>query len=72
MWNVSDPAAEPRSRTTVPTRASADQSLADVQVLFRRTLACWASDVLALRQSGFTRPTWTGTPGSDPGWSVAA
>lgn len=72
MMNASDPAVEPRSRTAVPTRANAEQCLDDAQELFRRTLSIWASDMLSLRHSGFTRPTWTGARDAGPGWSVAA
>ena len=37
----------------------AAQAVRDAQEMFRRTLACWASDMLMLRHRGLHEATWT-------------
>lgn len=37
----------------------AAQAVGDAQEMFRRTLACWASDMLMLRHRGLHEATWS-------------
>jgi hypothetical protein len=58
---------------TLPGRADADRAVARARRLFGRTLACWASDMLALRRMGFNRPVWPApADGDDDAWQRAA
>ena len=44
--------------TNLPADAQAEQAVLRARRIFQRTLAAWACDVLALRHTGFIRPTW--------------
>ena len=44
---------------TEPTASQAEQALHRARLSYSRTLACWTSDLLQLRRSGFVRPAWT-------------
>jgi hypothetical protein len=35
------------------------QAVREARDVFRRTLACWASDMLTLRHRGLNQATWT-------------
>ena len=59
-------------RIVLPGREEADRAVARARRLFGRTLACWASDMLALRRLGFTQPTWPAPAGGDDAWNRAA
>jgi hypothetical protein len=56
----------------IPKPEEADRAVAGARRLFARTLACWASDMLALRRAGFNRPTWPAPFRGDDSWSQAA
>lgn len=56
------------STLTVPTIAESDQAERDARALFGRSLACWASDVLALQQTERDRLTWIASDAGDDTW----
>lgn len=41
-----------------PSPLEAERIVQQSKAVFQRTLACWASDVLALQRSGHDRPCW--------------
>ncbi len=52
------------------------RSVEQARLLYRRTLAGWVVDLLALRRSGRYDPSWQGadsrsTPGSEPDGSMS-
>jgi hypothetical protein len=49
-----------------PSMEALEERLRDVQRMFHRSLACWASDVLQLRQARLHHFTWQSR---DRGWS---
>ena len=56
------------STLSLPTAAQSDRAERDARALFGRSLACWASDVLALQQTERDRLTWGARGDHDHVW----
>jgi hypothetical protein len=56
------------STLTLPTADQADRAERDARALFGRSLACWASDVLALQRCERHQLTWCAADGDDDAW----
>lgn len=61
-----------RPTAAIPTGLEAERCVRDAQLLYRRTLAAWASDLLELRRRGAIRTTWPALDARDDAWSLAA
>ena len=65
--------AEFGARTpAIPGRAEVEQAVAEARRQFARTLSCWASDMLALRHVGTSRPTMEARRVHGTSWRRAA
>ena len=61
-----------RTGIDLPSRDEADRAVARARLLFGRTLACWASDMLALRRDGMIRQTYSPRQDQTAWWRAAA
>ena len=62
----------PTATTALPTADETAGMVNSAQRLFHRSLAAWASDLLALRQAGLDGASWQGSLTGPEMWSQAA